>query len=294
MEELIEKAKAYIENKGMSQVRFALMVGVGESTMSRWLKGEYPNMETVGAKVKLYLEKEMLREETAVIGQIDFVMTGVAKSVWSVLEYTRLQKTLGVIYGDAGIGKTKTAKEWSKGKNDVVYITASPAFTNPKPFLKLIARELKTIRNGSMDDIFFDVLDKLIGRDMTLIIDEAQHLSIKALEIVRTINDSTGTAIVMIGNEAVYHKMLGRQQAEFAQLFSRIGMRANLTTEMLTIEDVQGIFGVTGEELEYLYQICTSKFGLRGAVYVWINARNNNNITTAGLKGMARQMGILA
>lgn len=293
MTELIAEAKSYMETKKMSQAQFANMVGVSESTISRWLKGDYPNMESVSAKVRLYLDKESLREQSLEAGSIDFVMTNVSKKIWQVLEYSRLQKKLSIIYGDAGIGKTKTAREWAKGKSDVVFVTVTPAFGNQKPFLKLLARALKTSRTGTVDDLYLDILDRLESRDMTIIIDEAQHLTVKTLEAIRSINDSTGTAIVLIGNEVVYSKMMGKQQAEFAQLFSRIGMRSSLSVDMLTGEDVRQIFGTREEqENHYLQEICHSKFGLRGAVNVWVNAANNNNTSVAGLKAMAKQMGI--
>ena len=293
MTELIAEAKSYMETKKMSQAQFANMVGVSESTISRCLKGDYPNMESASAKVRLYLDKESLREQSLEAGSIDFVMTNVSKKIWQVLEYSRLKKKLSCIYGDAGIGKTKTAREWAKGKSDVVFVTVTPAFGNQKPFLKLLARALKTSRTGTVDDLYLDILDRLESRDMTIIIDEAQHLTVKTLEAIRSINDSTGTAIVLIGNEVVYSKMMGKQQAEFAQLFSRIGMRSSLSVDMLTAEDVKQIFGTREEqETGYLKEICHSKFGLRGAVNVWVNAANNNNTSVAGLKAMAKQMGI--
>lgn len=289
---LIEQARGYMSDSRISQAKFAASIGVSESTISRWLKKEYPNMDTISEKVQEYLEKEELRRQN--VGKLEFVMTNVSKQVWNVLEYTRLQRTIGIIYGDAGIGKTETAKEWAKGKSDVVMITATPAFANPKPFLKLLARAFKTTRTGTMDDVYLDILDKLESRDVTLIIDEAQHLTIQSLEIVRSLNDSTNTAIVMIGNEVVYNKMLGKQKAEFAQLFSRIGMRSSLSTEMLRKEDAAAVFGLAdGPELDYLHSICNSRFGLRGAVHVWVNASNNEDTSLAGLKGMAKQMGIL-
>ncbi len=289
---LIEQARGYMTDNKVSQAKFAAAIGVSESTISRWLKKDYPNMDTISEKVQEYLEKEELRKQN--VGKLDFVMTNVSRQVWNVLEYTRLQRTIGIIYGDAGIGKTETAKQWAKGKNDVVMITATPAFANPKPFLKLLARAFKTTRTGTMDDVYLDIMDKLMSREITLIIDEAQHLTIQSLEIVRSLNDSTGTAIIMIGNEVVYSKMLGKQKAEFAQLFSRIGMRSSLSTEMLHKEDAAAIFGLNdGPELDYLHSICGSRFGLRGAAHVWINASNNEDTSLNGLKGMAKQMGIL-
>lgn len=292
IDSLIEQVRGYMTDNKVSQAKFAGSIGVSESTISRWLKKDYPNMDTISEKVQEYLEKEELRKQN--VGKLEFVMTNVSKQVWNVLEYTRLQRTIGIIYGDAGIGKTETAKQWAKGKSDVVMITATPAFANPKPFLKLLARAFKTSRTGTMDDVYLDIMDKLMSREITLIIDEAQHLTIQSLEIVRSLNDSTGTAIIMIGNEVVYSKMLGKQKAEFAQLFSRIGMRSSLSTEMLRKEDAAAIFGLNeGSELDYLHSICGSRFGLRGAVHVWINASNNEDTSLSGLKGMAKQMGIL-
>lgn len=290
--ELIDQARKYMEEKKISQAKFAKAVDTSESSISRWLQNDYPNMDSINKKVIEFLEKENARKQS--IGKLDFVMTNVSRQVWNVLEYTRLQKTIGIIYGDAGIGKTETAKHWAQGKSDIVMITVTPAFANPKPFLKLLARAFKTSRTGTMDDVYLDILDRLENRDITLIIDEAQHLTVKSLEIVRSLNDNADTAIVMIGNEVVYNKMLGKQKAEFAQLFSRIGMRSSLSTEMLRKEDAAAIFGLeSGAELEYLYSICGSRFGLRGAVHVWVNASNNEDTSLNGLKGMAKQMGIL-
>ena len=89
METLVEQAKAYIENKKTSQAQFASAIGVSESTMSRWLKEDYPNKENVDRKVRTYLEKEELREQSTEMGSIDFVMTNISKNIWGVLDYSR-------------------------------------------------------------------------------------------------------------------------------------------------------------------------------------------------------------
>lgn len=71
-------------------------------------------------------------------------------------------------------------------------------------------------------------------------------------------------------------------------------MRSSLSTEMLRKDDAAAIFGLSdGPELDYMHSICGSRFGLRGAAHVWINASNNEDTSLAGLKGMAKQMGIL-
>lgn len=293
--DLVEKCTVYMEDKKVSQAKLATLIGIGESTFSRWLKGNYPNPEGINKKIDSFFEKETLRKEASTVRDIGFATTGISQKVWQVLEYCRLQRIVGAVYGDAGIGKTRTMEEWREDKPDVVSVTASPAFGSPKPFLKLLARELKTVRTGGVDDIFIDILDKLSGTDRTIVIDEAQHLNRKTLEIVRSINDSTKTAIILIGNEMVYSKMVGKQQAEFAQLFSRLGMRKHLLTDMFEREDILEVFGqqVEKETTDYLLSICRSKYGLRGAIYVYVNASNNGDLSLKGIKAMAKLMGIL-
>lgn len=291
---LVQMCTTYMEEKKMSQAKVATLIGIGESTFSRWLKGNYPNPESINQKIATFFEKETMRKEVAAVKDIGFAMTSISSEVWQVLEYCRLQRIVGAVYGDAGIGKTRTMDEWRKDKPDVVKVTVTPAVGSPKPFFKLLARELKTVRSGCVDDIYLDILDKLEGTDRTIVIDEAQHLNRNTLELVRSINDSINTAIILIGNETVYSKMVGKQQAEFAQLFSRLGMRKHVLTDMFTVEDVVSVFGSLEEDVAgYIVSICRSKYGLRGAIYVYINASNNGDVSLKGIKAMAKLMGIL-
>ena len=102
-----------------------------------------------------------------------------------------------------------------------------------------------------------------------IIIDEAQHLSIRALENLRAINDSTETGIVLCGNPTVYDRMHGRGQAHFAQLYSRIGIRRHIIEPDL--EDITKIFlnyGLDKESLLYLHKLALQRGGIRNCVKV--------------------------
>lgn len=289
-----EQAKSYMQQSNVTQAHFGRLVGVAESTISRWLKGTYPNPEAIDLKVKDFLEKEKVRETIVETSDIGFVMTGISKSVWQALEYGRIQRTISVIYGDAGIGKTRTMQEWAKDKSDVIIVTANPAVKSPKGFFKLLARRLKTTFQGSLDDIFIDIMDKLMMSDRTIVIDEAQHLNKDTLELIRSINDSVSTAIILMGNEIIYNKMLGKKQAEFAQLFTRIGMKKHLLTDYFTEKDVSEIFNLTDSAaIQFLLEMCKSKFSLRGAMHVYINSQNNGDVSEKGLKAMSKVMGIM-
>jgi len=98
------------------------------------------------------------------------------------------------------------------------------------------------------------IRSKLAGTNKVIVIDEAQHLKLPALEELRTLTDAdsaTGTpgnGVALIGNTEVYSRMMGRQQAQFAQLFSRIRMNRNYTTRKVKKEDVRALFPRLAEE----------------------------------------------
>ncbi len=50
---------------------------------------------------------------------------------------------------------------------------------------------------------------------------------------------------------------------------------------------------IEGNSQSYLLEVAKSKYGLRGAVNVYINTQNNDVVTENGLKTMAKLTGIL-
>ncbi len=287
--ELIE----YMNEQGYSQADIAKRLGMSGAAISQYIHGKYPSPETIDAKVRVMLQKEELRQQVAGVKELPFAMTGIARQVMEALEYARIKRNITVIYGDAGVGKTRAAEEWAAGKMDVVHLTAAPALGNPKSFFKYLARELRVIKSGHIDDLYLELCDRLQGSDKMIIIDEAQHLKLQTLENIRGIQETAGVAVVLIGNETVYTKMIGRHSAEFAQLFSRIGWRRHVLTDHFTLEDVLLVFGELQEQVgQLLLEICQGKYGLRGAAAAYINASNNEDTSARGIRAMARSMGI--
>ena len=289
-----EQLLNYIEERKISQAEAAKRVGISGAAISQYLKGHYPSPATIDEKVALLLGKEQQREQMIVDGDMPFAMTGIAQKVMAALEYARLKRNITVIYGDAGVGKTRSTDEWMRGKSDVIKLTVSPALGNPKSFFKYLARELRVMKNGHIDDLYLELCDRLRGSDKMIIIDEAQHLKQQTLENIRGIQETARIAIVLIGNETVYTKMLGRHSAEFAQLFSRIGWRKHVLTDQFTEDDVVAVFGghLKQDAVNLLLDICRSKYGLRGAAHVFANATNNEDTSVKGIRAIAREMGV--
>lgn len=299
-ENLRLKVQEFLQAKGqdgekISQAAFAKAVGIADSTFSRWYSGSYPaNSGNIEKQVEDYLAREAMRGQVRAADDISFVLTESSYKMWSSLDYCRVQKQIVCIYGDAGCGKTFTAREWMKEKTNIIFITASSAINSPKAVLKTFARALKTRTSGNKDDLYFEIIEKISGTDITFIIDEAQHFNYATIEMIRSIKDECNIGLALIGNATIYDKITGKQQAEFAQLFSRLMMRTHILTDQFTKDDVVKLFGaIKEEELDYLLLVCRSKYGLRGATFLYMNAANNENTTKNGLKAMARNMGIL-
>ena len=126
--------------------------------------------------------------------------------------------------------------------------------------------------------------------------DEAQHLTVRAIEHLRSISDEAGVGVCFVGNEQIYTKLLGSHKADFAQLFSRIAIKKMVTVNTNTKADIQNIFGGYGLDesaLEILYRISKTNYGLRGAVNVYINTVGvYDEITPDNLTRIVRDMNI--
>lgn len=106
---------------------------------------------------------------------------------------------LALVYGDHGIGKTKTLLWWAT-KNDAIYIRANNDITQ-NGLLKIIMEELEISPFHSMQDNFNAILKQLKTDPKIIIVDEVDYLIgyKNAIEILRDIQDNTGSPMVLAG-----------------------------------------------------------------------------------------------
>lgn len=290
MEELIKKVREYMTEKGISQNKMATAVGTSSAVLSQWLNSKYEgDLEEINAKISEFLEKEENRGNLTGAGINDFVETRISTTIWGLLDYIRKRRTVSMIYGDSGVGKTKAIVEWSKNKTDVILITARPTLSTPKEIMKSLAEELKTKTTGTQGDIARGVIKKLKGTDKMIIIDEAQQLTIKAIDELRSLNDDTETktAIVLVGNHPLYEKINKEEDDELVLLKNRMSVPLEITSKLITKEDIEKIFTIKDEEvLDVLYKASKTKEGIRGAVEMYIDTIHNTGGRMIGKKDL--------
>lgn len=308
--ELIAKVQKYLETEGMSQTQLASKVGISPAALSTYCAQKYKgNIAAVEGKLREYFKTAAAVQQAAekvadyMPGE-DYIPTSISEDVYQSIRFAQLEHCMVVLHGDAGVGKTKAARHFLQDyPSSAVYVSISPSTGTLAGAIKLLARALRVPESRNKMDQMLAIRTRLEGTNKVIIIDEAQHLKYAALEELRTLTDDNtatgehGVGVALIGNTEVYSRMQGKQQAQFAQLFSRIRMQRQYATRRVKREDVDKLFPALAtrgadKELEFLLGICRSPWGIRGAANVYSNAANAENVEYKGLYAMAAHMGI--
>lgn len=311
--EIQEKLEQFLVEENLSQSKAAPILGLSQGVLSQYRRSVYEkgDIEEVEKKLQEFFR---IREEKAANQQKaetlkgsvadGYIPTSISENAYKLIRYCQLEKGIVVIDGDAGIGKTKAAAKFLRDNpTTAVYVKASPSTSSTRALLKLIAKALKLPENMRTEDMSNAIQEKLKQTDKVIIIDEAQNLKFLALEEIRGWVDEDiftgkpGIGIVLIGNVEVYNKMLGKQEAIFAQQFNRTRLHGRYRTSDILRTDIEKLFPTLREkgmqkEIDYLHNISHSKWGIRGMVNVFNNAVNNEDISLKGLEKMANTMGI--
>jgi DNA transposition AAA+ family ATPase len=189
--------------------------------------------------------------------------------VFVAAHYAQKYGDISLIYGEAGLGKTFSLRQYAK-ENDVIYIELRDCDKSTKGVCERILDAIGKSRRGNDRVLVNAIIDYLREHPKLIIIDEAQHLLLKAIENLRAINDATETGMVLCGNPTVYDQMHGRGQAHFAQLYSRIGIRRCIVNP--DMEDIKAIFSpyeLNDDCLRFLHSLSLQWGGIRNCIKIF-------------------------
>ena len=178
----------------------------------------------------------------------DFIVTKEHRRFIEFATAVRKEHTIGICHGDAGVGKTLSARRYAHWDTLEPYITewgprtdddakhyaaanrTRTVFSTPEvlPRHRQLMREIEhfQIRLGSCVDEHQRSIGKVAGAhvgDITrwvelLIIDEAERLTPTALELLREHHDRHQLAIILIGMPGIDQRF-----RHYPQLYSRLG-----------------------------------------------------------------------
>lgn len=232
--------RAIMAREGLKQTDVARGTDIPYGTLTAWLAGTYTGQTIDKAqKVAKWLASraDRKRVEAVMPDAPAFQEMPSALKMLTLLQFCQHAPDVGIIAGGAGIGKTTAALEFQRRSPNVFIVTAEPVMRSPRNFLGELSQILG-LGEGVAIRQSRAIAQRLKGASALIIVDEAQHLSTATLNQARAIHDRAQCGLVFVGNETVYSRM-GDGRAEFAQLFSRVGMR--VTQQRPKDEDVAAL-----------------------------------------------------
>lgn len=223
MSESIKKLDEFLSSNNITASALARAIGVSASLISQLRAGSYKgDSDAVNAKINAYIDNfnKKAKNFHANAKENEFYVTSDVKMANFIISEAIAEKEIGLIYGFAGSGKTTALKEFARTNPNVVLIEAT-CHTSAKVLLEDLCEALKIDATGELSTKLKAVARFLKSSDKVIMVDEAEHLPLKALEDLRRIYDFSRTPLILCGTEILLKNLMGKNK-ELRQLFSRI------------------------------------------------------------------------
>jgi DNA transposition AAA+ family ATPase len=128
----------------------------------------------------------------------------------------------------AGISKSTTAHHYQACNANVFLVHLAPSTSGIYGMQRAVLKALGVAgATGTPEALSSQIMDRVGNlKNPRLVFDEAQHLTVKAIEEIRSWHDETGVGICFLGNKSLLRQLEGGNRSDaFAQIFSRISLR---------------------------------------------------------------------
>ena len=275
----IEEMRAWViehkEERELSWNQLANSIGMKSGTLSQFgsPKGYAGREDLLAEKVFRYRQtlasQAALRVEAPTIP--GYYETETSRELTHMLHWAQRGRIVTAALG-AGLGKTSTARHFKACNSNVFLCTCAPSSSSIFSIQRKVLGSLGSVNlTGSMMELSarIEKIARGLGNPL-LILDEAQHLTERALEEVRSWHDETGLGIALFGNEKVMHRLTGgNRSAELAQLFSRNSLPLVRSIPLKgDIDSMLDAWDIADQKVcAYVHQIASKPGGLRGATF---------------------------
>ncbi|EMX0644578.1 AAA family ATPase [Salmonella enterica] len=221
-----EKLIQLLEGSGYTQKKVATKTGLSTAVISQYLSGIYNgNIKNIEDILSDFILREEERARRRGVKE-RFVHTQLADIALALISNTHMDGDIGVIYGPAGMGKSMVLRQYARTSKGVILIEADPGYT-AKVLLQELCARLGVKKTGNIHELSEECIRALTGTGWVILVDEAELLPYRALEVLRRIHDRSGVALVLAGMPRLLINLKG-SRGEFAQLYSRVGMALDI------------------------------------------------------------------
>lgn len=215
-------------------------MGFSVASISQWRTGKYNgDQKRIAAACKSFMERERGRMEYSQYDEIPFVDTTVSLRILAAAQKVHLSRSMALLYGPAGVGKTRSIKEYALRNQDVILIE-SDSFARTKDLLASIHKAVGMGGAGKAHTehtMLMEIVERLKDSGRMIIIDEAENLRPKTLDAVRRIHDWAGVGVLYVGLDKFYHQLRTLNNERYDYLVTRL--RAAIKVERLEFQDTQ-------------------------------------------------------
>lgn len=289
------------ETAGLSWPDIGKLTDVASSTLSLFATGKYAgNNATVATKIVAYRDRMASQSELAAdLPTVpEWFDTPTSARLTELLRWAQSGEIV-LIVTTPGIGKTRVAERFAANDPNVWLATMAPSTSGVATMAIEVgaAIGLGEIK-GSPQQLSRQIKSRVRGKNGLLIVDEAQELTDKALNELRSWHDQTKVGIALLGNETTVGQIDSRKSA-LAQISSRFSIRhvqvAPMAGDMDALLDAWGI--ADGEQRSFLAKIGALPGALREVTHTVkiasvaaMGARSQ--LTLAHLRSAARQRNV--
>lgn len=242
-----EELEIFLESQGLSQVALGRALGISSASISTFRKGEYKgNNKELGRKIKLYLDDYTSKDKGADTQNVQVYESHDKQMADFVINEAVRDKEIAIIVGCAGSGKSTIAKDYARIHPNAILIEAT-LHSTARVILDELCERLHISGGRNLHEKVILIAKELKRRDVVILIDEAEHLSVRALEDLRRIWDFSSCPLILFGTEILLKNLIGKN-GELRQLYSRIGGKWHMKglSEAETNEVfIKGIHGYT-------------------------------------------------
>jgi DNA transposition AAA+ family ATPase len=261
------RVRATMTERRMAMTDVARQVGIAYGTFSSWMGNTYKGRNAhIAEQTQHWLNGLEAQERTRAMAPRApaFVPTPTSEAVIATLEHAQYMPELVVITGAPGVGKTSAARWYAARNPNVWMLTGEPTMSSPRALLDTLAEALMVQERGlSSLRLSGALARKMTDTNGLILVDEAQHLTSQTLDQLRKFHDQVGIGIALLGNESVYARLEGgTRSAQYAQLFSRVGMRLQRPHALKgDIDKLLDAWGIPGKDERALLHAIAKKPG---------------------------------
>lgn len=224
---IVTEIKSLIDAGKYTQSAIAKSIDVSATTLSQFLAGNYPGKkEPIVNALESFLNNHRDRENLKSF-KVSFIKSSFSERVIEGAKICQIENEIGVCVGSAGMGKTESVREFIRKNPNDILIEVDPAITAKSLFQELVKKTGAPDSPTNLHDMFESCVEKLKGTGRLIILDEAENLSYKALELIRRLHDKAGVGVFLVGLPRLISNLRGKK-GEYAQLYSRVSLLIHL------------------------------------------------------------------